>query len=128
MFELTKEQIEQAIQAAAKASGWMLDSRTHNAWVLCMIAAAPFLASPWEMPTLEEITEAAEVANLNGPFWICGVLRHFVQRRNAALLPKPVDPREDLAIEWMQRSRPNWGDDLRPFAKSLLAALDKVKQ
>jgi hypothetical protein len=77
MTELTEQQIEQAIAAFGN---YAVAER--------MRRAAPFLQLPWDEPTEEEIDNA-------GRRGIESALREFVRRRNAALQPKPVDPRRE---------------------------------
>lgn len=91
-------------------------------------AAAPFLQAPWAMPTREE-----EIACFNiGGEWergMCGtitgsgMLRVFIERRNAALLPKPADPRRAKIADILIRK--GWGNpESHDAADRIIAALD----
>ncbi len=61
-----------------------------------MRRAAPFLQLPWDEPTEEEIESA---------------LQEFVRRRNAALQPKPVDPRKPYCCFIGCQNPPTWQVD-----------------
>jgi hypothetical protein len=112
MAELTKEQIERAAEALWNITLEQRESRqpgrTEDRW--CNVdpqfkdewrewarVAAPFLQLPWDEPTAHEVNElmalffpfAMRPSHQEISRLICG----FIQRRNAALLPKPVDPR-----------------------------------
>ncbi len=51
-------------------------------------ALIPMAQLPWDEPTEEEIDNASRRG-------IESALREFIRRRNAALQPKPVDPRRE---------------------------------
>lgn len=105
-MNLTDEQIVAAakrIWAASDNSGYKWSEIASEAKVIYMEmarVAAPFLQMPWEMPTEEEVAKALHA---NGT---TEALLQFVQRRNASLIPKPVDPRREklrsAVNEWRQ--------------------------
>ena len=87
---------------------------------------APYLQMPWDEPTNEEVanivrklfatTECLDMLVLED------TLREFVRLRNAALLPKPVDPRR-AAIVRVLREYPDRAPEI---ADKILAALDEA--
>lgn len=123
MPELTKEQIEAAEQAwnAVDLSAWTRSG--------IIKAIAPHVQFPLEEPSAEEVFAAADFV------WfrdyrdeIARALRRFVARRNAARLPKPVDPRREVIL-WTMRiySPASPVDDMDELADHILAALDARK-
>jgi hypothetical protein len=78
-----------------------------------MVAAAPYLQLPWEGPTESEIDTFANLSygrTINVVGAVCRdisqmVLREFVRRRNAAILPKPtIGPAAERIIEQSRRN------------------------
>jgi hypothetical protein len=103
-------------------------SSIHETYRIVARAAAPFLQAPWEMPTEKE----AETLHAN--IVACGSdlrgMRHalttFVEGRNLALLPKPVDPRrERLVAELMNARGSQFVMSHEEFADRILAAIDQ---
>jgi hypothetical protein len=84
-LKLTEEQIELA--ANAMRDNWQV----RFSWKMLAEIAAPYLQAPWDPPTAEENHRAGELHRVIGKI----PLADFVSRRNAALLPKPVDPRRE---------------------------------
>lgn len=120
MAELTKEQIESAAQALWQVT---LEHRNHcsttskweevaehykEEWRVWARAAAPFLQLPWDTPTTDEIKE------ITNQIWHWGsgphrnfdtarfVAGQFVDRRNAALVPKPTFDRRTKILHIVQ--------------------------
>lgn len=93
----------------------------------CLRAAAPFLQLSWDEPTEGAIGAAA--IDLFGSsrnvdlLVTLDVCKQFVRRRNAALLPNPVDPRTKAIRKAMEGT----GIDLSLVMDRILAALDEVK-
>lgn len=153
-MKLTDEQIEAAAKEAFRTNvmprdysryGWNdLDEMERKAYRDEVIAAAPFLQFPWEMPTEEEvevadrhINHAFQARNADGQaiaycFGPSSTLARFVWTRNKALLPKPVDPRREkiacLIEKIKEESRIGPIDQVPPtpseIAIRILAALD----
>ena len=97
--KLTEEQIEAAAKAAYNArvndpDGWSnlgtSQTTAKDYWRKAVTAAAPFLQFPLEPPTDEEGARALP-CSLNTR----STLEDFVNRRNAARLPK-TDPRREV--------------------------------
>jgi hypothetical protein len=97
---------DERIEAAAKAMGNAINEQVsiHRRMIIrtphgCDIettraglrAAAPFLQMPWEMPTDKECRELHALTDNE----VGHALRQFVCDRNAALIPKPADPRRE---------------------------------
>ena len=128
MAELTQEQIKQASEAFRAAHGGSSG----------LLAAAPFLQLRLDEPTQEELQRFAhEYRNLG--WTACDLtaarvaLGALFERRNAALLPKPVDPRLEkirsalvyhAAHRFNQLITPNQFDEA---ALAVLTALNEVK-
>lgn len=127
-LKLTDEQIEAAAKAMRESHD-VIDGRTDFYGSMAR-AAAPFLQAPWEMPIGQEVhllcdAVARKVSSSNGGIHPETLLREFVSRRNAALLPKPVDPsRERIIVALLYGT-----DGARAIAEKLvdriLAALDE---
>ena len=109
IMKLTDKQIEAAARAGVEAIGQNWDTLTFarskvdaRKWVE---AAAPYLQLPWEMPTDREIDAAA-----SSSYTVISrdatelLLRRFVNERNAALQPKPVDPRREAIMNALKQS------------------------
>jgi hypothetical protein len=124
MIELSKEQIEAAIKTGArrlphrKQYGELSATERTR---LCgdVIAIAPYLQAKWEMPTEEEVESLfrlLDIPSISGRReYAHRLIRAFIERRNAALLPAPVDPRREKLDEA--------GYD-RKEINAILAALD----
>lgn len=112
MAELTEQQVDMAARASsacvsklgyparlAYATEEENKAMAHGA----MRAAAPFLQLPWDEPSKEEIRQATgDLIGLDADSvpdqrqrQFIGIVWYFVRRRNAALMPKPVDPRRE---------------------------------
>lgn len=143
-MELTKDQIEAAAKAAYKRSrelghndirlSWEnCHDLTRNDWREVAIAAVPFLQMPWDGPTNEEIhdTHLRIRDRFSGIdyYLVTASLSDFVRCRNAALLPKPVDPRREKVIAAVDavKSYHRLGEEQLTSAEvadRILAALD----
>lgn len=130
MKKPTEEQID---RAETLLNGFGLTNRALRQRIA---EAAPFLQMPWEPPTKEEterirdlrITVLSERGNTTGTEDERDAIADFVERRNADLLPKPVDPRLEkirgLCKEWLSNTRDHSGEQL---TEDILAALVEVK-
>lgn len=106
---LTDEQIARARDAIYAAGD--VDAGLH--------AAAPFLQMPWIEPTVEEWSAIyRDATSLSARLRVC----EFVRRRNAALLPKPVDPIRNAVEQAFTRLRD------RGSESSYHAAVDEAKR
>jgi hypothetical protein len=111
-MNLTEEQVEAAAKAMVDTPQsygtipWgKLDACSREAFRSYARAAAPFLQAPWEMPTSQEETDCFNA----GEKWergMCGVFRHvsgtlreFVLRRNASIIPKAVNSRQEKLMQ-----------------------------
>jgi hypothetical protein len=138
MAELTPNQIDEAAKALHLAmsvgernpSPWeTIGYRSQDRYRVMAHDAAPFLQLPWDEPTEEEWSaifhsipgsSARSWASSSARSWAC----EFVRRRNAALLPKPVDPRI-AAVLGVLRMPPSTGDEEEVIR--ILAAIDGAK-
>ena len=122
--KLTAEQIEAAAKAAYNTlpgEKWecVSGSIRHN-WRNNVIAAAPYLQYPLEPPTDAEVSRAL-ACSLNTR----STLEDFVNRRNAARLPKP-DPRREVVMSRLAYAGvPR--EKLDAATDELLKAIDGVK-
>ena len=97
--------------------------RTYDSLILAD-AIIPLAQLPWEPPMAGEINaifdtmQAADASTF-------GVVCAFVRRRNAAIQPKPVDPRVDEIALIICQSR-DAGLSIQQTAAKI-AALDEVK-
>ena len=118
MKKPTEEQID---RAETLLNGFGLTNRALRQRIA---EAAPFLQMPWEPPTKEE-TERIRDLRITVER---DAIADFVERRNADLLPKPVDPRREkirgLCKEWLSNTRDQGGEQL---TEDILAALVEVK-
>jgi hypothetical protein len=142
MAELKQEQLMLAVEAQSEAiKRWQNTESEHMPWGtkkyhlgMCqsgLRAAAPYLQFPWENVTDQEISMIAE-AQARDPFGVQCAVVAFVNMRNAALLPKPVDPRRKKIAEiLMEPVSPlvlaNFRTEAEVYADRILAALDEVK-
>ena len=69
----------------------------------------------WEPPTAEELEQISQATGT----WQGAVLE-FVRRRNAALLPKPVDPRRKKLVAAFSRGRQSEAEQLADIALEAL--------
>jgi hypothetical protein len=98
--------------------------RTYDSLILAD-AIIPLAQLPWEPPMAGEINaifdtmQAADASTF-------GVVCAFVRRRNAAIQPKPVDPRREALIGFLKTD--SW-KDMRwtELADRILAAIDAAK-
>ena len=128
-----------------RAAEAMFDAWPNNAWprdsndvygdmspkaksylVAVVEAVAPLVQEPWELPTQSEVKRAYYDFNQHE---LCGIklmLYDFVEQRNAALLPK-VDERRDQIAEALCAYALNTNSvtDYYGQADAILAALDK---
>ena len=124
--KLTAEQIEAAAKAAYNTlpgEKWecVSGSIRHN-WRNNVIAAAPYLQYPLEPPTEEDVDRA--YAYSSGHF-MKSTLDDFINRRNAARLPKP-DPRREVVMSRLAYAGvPR--EKLDAATDELLKAIDGVK-
>jgi hypothetical protein len=144
MAELTKEQIERAAEALWNITFEQRESRqpgrTEDRW--CNVdpqfkdewrewakVAAPFLQLPWEEPTDKEFIDIVHAHPSSGyGEEILRSMREFVRRRNAALLPKPVDPRREKVLAALGCSFVDIQSSIvEEIADRVLRALDEVK-
>ena len=130
-LKLTDEQLEQAFNAAWEAGEYtteeVTEERIRENFRTVIRAAAPYLQAPWEPPTVEE--EDISYNLWQTPSVSCKMLlADFINRRNAALLPKPVDP-----SQWLCRLekivnilRESFGYSVEAYkcADAILAALE----
>ena len=124
--KLTAEQIEAAAKAAYNTlpgEKWecVSGSIRHN-WRNNVIAAAPYLQYPLEPPTEEDVDRAYAYY---GGHSMESTLDDFINRRNAARLPKP-DPRREVVMSRLAYAGvPR--EKLDAATDELLKALDGVK-
>ncbi len=123
MAELTKEQLDRAIDSY-ESIPLLGDVGTRGFIRRCLIAAAPYLQLPWDEPTEKELFDAKCGWGIERPFAICEEMRQFVRIRNAALLPKPVDPRREKIEEILSRHVKDGADQT---IDRILAVLNEVK-
>ena len=122
MAELTERQIEFAVAAfenvAGHAATGVLLSRAER-----MRRAAPFLQLPWDEPTDEEWSAIFHsIPSSSARSWAC----EFVRRRNASLMPKPVDPRREKIAGILARYQSMKASNAWDGADEILAAIDEV--
>ncbi len=122
--KLSEDQLNRAIQAFKSQDRAFTGSVGAG---LCL--AAPFLQLPWSEPTGSELAEAwsaiAEPSMTSGTGWKGNwhdACREWVRRRNAQLLPPPIDPRHQVVLNALLGF--NGMVNLDQIAASILAALD----
>jgi hypothetical protein len=81
----------------------------------------------WKPPTEAEIRTAYETYTSNIGDFVKVLLNDFVANRNAALLPKPVDPRVQIIRNHVSQWRMGDGTTLTECSEQILAAIDKVE-
>lgn len=131
MSKLTDEQLQQAREAVVSKHPEGQHGDGIPMTIEVLRTAAPFLQMPLDEPTDDELRELfgdqKDRSQVVAAYVAKGV-REFVRRRNAALQPKFPDPRVDTVIMAMQgRGSIQLGQDLRPIAEKIVAALDKAK-
>ena len=135
MIELTKEQIEKAAELVYLAprkvlGGGQWENVLHDvksAYLKAVIDAAPYLQSPWEMPTLAEANRVHDDLHTMST---CDALSLFVNRRNASLVPPLEDPRREkikLIIRSDGRHALLGGEQCERVTDAILKALDEDK-
>ena len=124
MAELTAQQIEFAVAAFENVAGHAATGELLS-MAERMRRAAPFLQLPWDEPSVEEFRPCWEYAKHISPIdkAMESALCEFVRRRNAALQPKPVDPRIAVIVGILESSAST--SDVK--AKEILAAIDAAK-
>jgi hypothetical protein len=134
MADLTQEQIErvaQAIRESAYPGSWdKIGDNEKPIYLRAAHAAIRVAQLPWEPPTEAELQRFAhEYRNLNGAECDQTAARVALgaafERRNAALQPKPVDPRREKIIAALDKQYLN-GESSK-IADAVLAALNEVE-
>jgi hypothetical protein len=140
-MNLTDEQIEAAAKAMHEESnqGTMLpygvpwdgmNLLEQSRWKLAIHAAAPLLQMLLAEPTKKETGDfRGDLADMqNGHYKrIDAPLINFIERRNASLIPKPVDPRREKIAAAIRSDREGFivsMDEANRQADRILAALD----
>lgn len=140
-MKLTDEQIEAAAEAAYENRAkhlhsncvWKkLSSEIRSYWRADVAIAAPFLQLPWDMPTAAEIvmvdTHGSYRVNTGEGYihfasGISSGLARFVFHRNGLLIPKHVDPRQEIIANALNKYNTPYVDAAK-MAEAILAALD----
>ena len=110
MAELSKQQIEQAAKAMHEARTVSIHFWEHvfasdkERYRKAACAAAPYLQLPWDEPTYQEVVYANTKGGISSYLLVPTdaaetLITRFVNLRNAALQPKPVDPRREKIID-----------------------------
>lgn len=120
-MKLTREQAERANKVLTGVYGEQYALADH---VLDELAEA--LALPWDEPTVLEKWAATKDCLVTDT-GISHALDEFLRRRNAALLPKPVDPRRQKVVDILARKWKGSESHLERYADEILAALDEAK-
>lgn len=142
-MELTDEQVEMAAKTAygkvnfqefARADSpdrWEnLSEGMRETYRKAMRIGAPFLQIPLDNPTQDEILSIASTSNLRisglslAPATVQWTIYQFIMRRNASLLPKPVDPRRAKIARAMDGCAFTGPSALDRLTDAILAALD----
>ena len=123
MANLTDDQVNKARDVWCKSLGTPFTCFDIPLAHRCFNAVAPYLQFSWDEPTDEEMKDLGGV-----PSNYHIAIREFVRRRNAALLPKPVDPRREKILAALGCSFV----DIQPsiveeITDRVLRALDEVK-
>lgn len=134
MSKLTDKQLELAVKAFSTDPEVIVQ----GVWNLksCLRNSAPYLQIPWDEPTSEEVIPI--YANLYhykiedvSPSSIEGITKafvEFVRIRNAAILPKLVDPRIAIVVKVLRGTNNVPYLPIEKTAETVLAALDEVKR
>lgn len=126
MAELTQDQVDRAVKAMDAYTPTVITNTELGHMVR---AAAPFLQLPWDEPTEEEssVIHSSDLGlRLTSSFDKNkrSILSDFVLRRNAALLPKPVDPRKKVVVGLLLG---RFEEDVEAFAERLISIMDSAK-
>lgn len=129
MKELTDEQVERAAKVVCPLNWDVAGAEEKSAYRDRIQMAAPFLQLPWDEPTEDEVSDIeALIQSTGAPHWFNGdCLKEFVRRRNAALLPKPVDPRRAVLLKQLSTFNVRDEQELEEEVTEILAAMDEVK-
>ena len=124
MLKLTEKQFELAADAYRSQDGAFTGSVISG-----LILAAPFLQLPWEYPSGDERYDLFKANRHIVPadMMMYQCVKMFVERRNAQLLPKPVDPRRQRVLCILKGASDHSTTTLELIADSIIAALDEVK-
>jgi hypothetical protein len=134
-MELTQEQIETAAKTFENNFKMRFVTSISD-FHAAIRAIAPLLQLPWELPTSSEVDAVMLTPLANEPWTqrekIINWMRRFVADRNAALAPKPADPRREKveraieAIKEYHRGQNLSSSTLstQEVADRILAALD----
>jgi hypothetical protein len=124
-MKLTEEKIELAAKAAYERGGfqWSQANReVQQGYRHLVLVAAPFLQMPLELPTNGEVEKADRTRST------IDALTNFVRDRNAALAPKPVDPRREKVRKQVRMIGNKFyleEDTANELTDRILAALDE---
>lgn len=123
MAELTQEQNRKANQLLIGELGGSLGLPSLH-------ELAETLQLPWDDVTEDEICEfGANSRDAKLPACNAGValaISNFVRRRNAALLPKPVDPRRIVLLKKLIKFNVRDEQELDEEVTEILTALDET--
>ena len=137
-MKVTDEQIEAAAKAMQLVDveledrsnyGWEdLDPINKDTYRDYARAAAPFLQMAWDEPTESEVSAAftRQFMPLDAYTSMRSGISKFVANRNAALQPKPVDPRREAVIQVLRAEHPGAMSN-GAFADVILKALDELE-
>lgn len=99
MKELTDEQVEQAAEASIPTWSSHYAPQAREEIRRNLRVAAPFLQAQWKEPDIEEVSDIYNhCSEINDGNLTPRCIKEFVRRRNATLLPKPVDPRKTALL------------------------------
>lgn len=132
MAELTNVQVEEAVSIFWKRAGLPTGVDTgirRSEIAFGLRTAAPFLQLPWDEPTEKECILLwggvdAHLKRNGSERSLKYCLELFVENRNAAILPKPVDPRREKIIAALKSSR---DESYESMSEKMLAIADEVK-
>jgi hypothetical protein len=136
MAELTDEQVRLATKAAndvaisfgfPEMAGKVTAEEQENIMLMTMRAAAPLLQIPWDEPSMDETNAIEREIPRHAPpcDQLMRALSLFVHRRNAVLMPKPVDLRKEVIVRVLsEQPKDAWYKDT---ADRIIAALDGEK-
>lgn len=138
MVELTDEQVDRAAKEFWLSPKWGYGTPGEGVGENAKVglrAAAPFLQLPWDEPTEDEahVIHSTNLGlGLTSSFDrnVFEVLCRFVRRRNAALLPKPVDPRREAVMNVLRQSVgvvDSYSNGPECVADRILDAIDGIK-
>lgn len=139
-MKLTDEQVEAAAKAAwesdldfRRARGVLpswdrLNDTSKDDGKRAARAAAPHIQIPWEPPTIDDVcavNRATLVSPAGIPLTTYEIISAFIEIRNAALTPKPVDPRIVIVEELLMT---DVYADRKERARKIVEALDGAKK